>query len=167
VSLTSQFALASQHMSQTRPDSASDMMPCDAIDPDAGAMERGRPPQFVLTLETVWGDAWRLAVLEGVGALPCMWYAKELGCKVQLDGCVCPQTHQDVDLERLWNLVDFPRTCARCGIVALSLCSRCRGVFFCGRACQRAHWPQHRAVCHPGAAAAPAPAYTTPATKQV
>jgi hypothetical protein len=28
-----------------------------------------------------------------------------------------------------------------------TLCSGCRGVRYCGRACQKAHWKQHKAVC--------------------
>jgi hypothetical protein len=30
---------------------------------------------------------------------------------------------------------------------ALSLCSRCRMVGYCGTACQREHWPAHKALC--------------------
>jgi hypothetical protein len=162
VSLTSQFALTQQ----ARPlGIGDDAVVTDAIDPDTYG-QGGMRPHFVATLEALWGDAWRAAVLEGERGLPCMWDAKELGCLVHLSGGTCPQMHRDEELERMCNFVDFPRVCARCGVVALSLCSRCRGVFFCGRTCQRSHWPLHRAVCRPGGAA-PVSAYVTPVPKQV
>lgn len=56
--------------------------------------------------------------------------------------------------------------CAACGQVAgagvrLRPCRGCEGgpaggVLYCGAACQRAHWGQHKAFCKLGAAAAPA-----------
>jgi hypothetical protein len=58
-------------------------------------------------------------------------------------------------------------TCGACGARALEMpqCSRCRGtpaqVHYCSPACQRAHWPAHKAACRAAAAAAraePAPA---------
>ena len=33
-------------------------------------------------------------------------------------------------------------------------CSRCEVVFYCGAACQRAHWPAHKAACKAAAKAA-------------
>jgi hypothetical protein len=41
------------------------------------------------------------------------------------------------------------RSCARCGGEAaeMQLCSRCRGAFYCSRACQQAHWPEHKRAC--------------------
>lgn len=54
--------------------------------------------------------------------------------------------------------------CARCGTTTehLSKCSRCRAVWYCGKACQREHWKlEHKRVCRqvqvPPAAAAAAP----------
>ena len=46
------------------------------------------------------------------------------------------------------------RTCAACGKLALQMlkCSRCTAVFYCGAACQKRHWREHKAAC--GAAAA-------------
>ncbi|KAL5087702.1 hypothetical protein Trisim1_007567 [Trichoderma cf. simile WF8] len=39
--------------------------------------------------------------------------------------------------------------CANCGkdSVPLMLCGRCKGVMYCGRACQVAHFKQHKAIC--------------------
>ncbi len=44
--------------------------------------------------------------------------------------------------------------CAGCGITAevlahgkLKECSTCRSVRYCGRACQKADWPAHKATC--------------------
>jgi hypothetical protein len=44
-------------------------------------------------------------------------------------------------------------TCAACGAragqpgVRLQMCSRCKGVRYCGPQCQRAHWGAHKAQC--------------------
>ena len=43
-----------------------------------------------------------------------------------------------------------PRVCDSCGTTdasKLKLCSRCLKVRFCGEACQRAAWPEHKLVC--------------------
>jgi hypothetical protein len=43
--------------------------------------------------------------------------------------------------------------CAACGAAStadgkpLKLCSACRGVSYCSRACQRRHWGKHKGVC--------------------
>jgi hypothetical protein len=52
-----------------------------------------------------------------------------------------------------------PKRCACCGAasgpgVTLRLCSGCRLVRFCGAACQRQMWPEHKAACKAAAAAA-------------
>ena len=40
------------------------------------------------------------------------------------------------------------KPCAQCGQPgAKNLCTQCQQAFYCGRECQRAHWPQHRAQC--------------------
>ena len=45
--------------------------------------------------------------------------------------------------------------CAACGAAdAGMMCGRCRGVRYCGRSCQGAHWRTHRSACLPAAAAA-------------
>ena len=40
-----------------------------------------------------------------------------------------------------------PPKCNRCGAEAPKRCSRCRNVWYCGRACQVADWDAHKAVC--------------------
>jgi hypothetical protein len=44
--------------------------------------------------------------------------------------------------------------CATCGAAGDKRCSACISVRYCGAACQRAHWPQHRAACRATVAAA-------------
>jgi hypothetical protein len=38
-------------------------------------------------------------------------------------------------------------SCVLCGTDARFACSKCKGVFYCGTDCQRAHWPHHRIPC--------------------
>ena len=48
------------------------------------------------------------------------------------------------------NTIDPPnlhRRCAGCGDLALQKCTRCKITYYCTRACQRAHWKQHKLVC--------------------
>lgn len=40
-----------------------------------------------------------------------------------------------------------PPKCNRCGAEAPKRCSRCRNVWYCGRACQVADWDAHKPVC--------------------
>jgi hypothetical protein len=37
--------------------------------------------------------------------------------------------------------------CAQCGGPATERCAGCRGVHYCGRACQKAAWPGHKRLC--------------------
>lgn len=30
----------------------------------------------------------------------------------------------------------------------LKICSRCKDAFYCNETCQKAHWPEHKKVCH-------------------
>eukprot|EP00662_Eupelagonemidae_sp_cell21_P055362 gene55362-biopygen79353 len=41
------------------------------------------------------------------------------------------------------------RACAACGRVDVKLhrCTRCKAVWYCGAACAKAWWPQHKAEC--------------------
>jgi hypothetical protein len=41
------------------------------------------------------------------------------------------------------------RTCAACGQpdVQMLKCSRCKAAFYCGAACQKRHWREHKAAC--------------------
>ena len=36
---------------------------------------------------------------------------------------------------------------AGCGEVALERCSLCAGAKYCGRKCQKKHWPEHKEPC--------------------
>ena len=36
---------------------------------------------------------------------------------------------------------------AGCGEVALERCSLCAGAKYCGRKCQKKHWPEHKGLC--------------------
>nr|CAH7759453.1 unnamed protein product [Callosobruchus chinensis] len=38
-------------------------------------------------------------------------------------------------------------TCAQCGKGAIQRCSKCKKSWYCSRACQVTHWPQHREEC--------------------
>jgi hypothetical protein len=57
-------------------------------------------------------------------------------------------------------VTDFGRTCAACGNRSAEMpqCSRCAGtpaqVHYCSPACQRKHWPAHKAPCKAATAAA-------------
>jgi hypothetical protein len=48
------------------------------------------------------------------------------------------------------------RACAAgCGATTrLKLCSSCESASYCGAACQRTHWREHKAACRAAAAAA-------------
>lgn len=43
-------------------------------------------------------------------------------------------------------------SCAGCGGAGLKSCSRCKLTFYCGRDCQRRHWPSHKPLCKPAPA---------------
>ena len=42
--------------------------------------------------------------------------------------------------------------CGECGAPASATCTRCRAVVYCGKECQRAAWPRHKAGCAAAAA---------------
>jgi hypothetical protein len=44
-----------------------------------------------------------------------------------------------------------PAECANCGKASaqLMLCGRCKAIKYCGRACQVAHYKEHKAICRP------------------
>ena len=44
--------------------------------------------------------------------------------------------------------------CASCGAPCRSACGGCRTVFYCSKACQKAHWAQHKRACREAGAAA-------------
>jgi hypothetical protein len=49
------------------------------------------------------------------------------------------------------------RTCAACGATrkGMSRCGKCAAAFYCDAACQRRHWPAHKAACRAAAEAGP------------
>jgi hypothetical protein len=51
-------------------------------------------------------------------------------------------------------LLSTPAQCARCKKVSVQLmrCGRCNEVIYCGRACQVAHYKEHKAICRATAA---------------
>ena len=50
-------------------------------------------------------------------------------------------------------MIDFPsmmqwlQQCANCDGASSSYCSGCCTVYYCSRACQKKHWPEHRHIC--------------------
>ena len=46
-------------------------------------------------------------------------------------------------------LYTIKHTCASCMKVGdnLKVCTRCKGPRYCGVACQKADWPEHKRVC--------------------
>jgi hypothetical protein len=56
-------------------------------------------------------------------------------------------------MARAAELQSIASVCAACGAragqpgVRLQVCSRCKGVRYCGPQCQRAHWQAHKAQC--------------------
>lgn len=46
-------------------------------------------------------------------------------------------------------------SCTRALPVTADVCSSCREAFYCGPACQKAHWPQHKAACKQTRVSAP------------
>lgn len=62
----------------------------DAVDPDGPLYERViSRPDFVATLERVWGTPWTAALEHDVPGLPCMWDKKETGCLNKASGGAC------------------------------------------------------------------------------
>jgi hypothetical protein len=37
--------------------------------------------------------------------------------------------------------------CPGCPNCAVSMCDACKSVVYCSRACQKRHWPAHKAAC--------------------
>lgn len=50
---------------------------------------------------------------------------------------------------------DLQRLCLACCAPAARACTRCKAVYFCGPACQKRVWPEHRRSCGGGPADAP------------
>jgi len=50
------------------------------------------------------------------------------------------------------NVVTMPSRCAsdNCNSTAPQMCNKCKVTSYCSRACQRAHWRQHKYNCHTG-----------------
>jgi hypothetical protein len=77
--------------------------------------------------------------------------ARELAAAAGGDDAYCFSTTAVVRVSSERSLV---RTCAACPNTRAEMqqCSRCRGAWYCSPACQRAHWPTHKAACKAAAA---------------
>lgn len=83
----------------------------------------------------------------GVGHMPCCYSCTPMGCVTARLG-KCPYRHDPEWKEAVEDLQAVQRFCAACRKHASSnRCARCRRVFYCGRACQKAHWKGYKAVC--------------------
>ena len=61
-------------------------------------------------------------------------------------------THMSGGVHIRTRMVDgrvIEKVCAVCGLADAKLrhCSRCNSVYYCGKNCQKTHWPEHKAVC--------------------
>eukprot|EP00877_Chromochloris_zofingiensis_P012924 jgi/Chrzof1/7886/Cz02g40010.t1 len=76
------------------------------------------------------------------------------------DGAVTEQTFQTAKANVMRHLQQQQQgsvqpyddtACAACGQAAdeLKRCSRCKGIWYCGRDCQRMDWPRHKTECEP------------------
>jgi hypothetical protein len=82
-----------------------------------------------------------------VGHMPCMFYCTPIGCMTARLG-ECAYRHDPEWQKEVKDLQAVPRFCAACRKHASSTrCARCRAVYYCGRACQKAHWKGHKAGC--------------------
>jgi hypothetical protein len=99
--------------------------------------------------------------LNGRTGVACEWVADTQRYSVRLDACAGAGTaaeEAECVRVRVSNLVCDDAAlsvgaCASCGAGgAAKRCAACRAVFYCGSACQKAHWKAHKAPC--GAAAA-------------
>ena len=69
---------------------------------------------------------------------PCKEMAARAKAKAESDAAVKAKEEAD-DIQTLCS--------AGCGKVALERCSLCAGAKYCGRKCQKKHWPEHKEPC--------------------
>lgn len=82
-----------------------------------------------------------------VGHMPCMFYCTPIGCMTaRIEECA--YRHYPKWKKEVKDLQAVPRFYGTCRKYASSTrCARCRRVFYCDRACQKAHWKGHKAEC--------------------
>ena len=83
---------------------------------------------------------------EDVGHMPCMFYCTEIGCMSERVG-ECLYRHDPAWKKEVKDLEANPRVCGVCKRYASTRCGRCRGEFYCARACQKKGWKKHEDVC--------------------
>ncbi|CAH1958239.1 unnamed protein product [Acanthoscelides obtectus] len=115
-----------------------------------GVMEQSVPSSGPLLLETVLGL--KENILKECGGkwkkiaekqLPLVFnHDKQLLQEVAKKLSVAYNTELLEKLE-----VKDQATCAQCGKGAIQRCSKCKKSWYCSRACQVTHWPQHKEEC--------------------
>ena len=64
-----------------------------------------------------------------------------------LGGMLDHSCYKQITFKLELHAVILPKICFICRQPAHLRCERCRKVRYCKRACQRAHWPEHKAQC--------------------
>ena len=83
-------------------------------------------------------------------------HAQYMVCNMIAYGAPSLELHFDcLGMERLpvrshcipHHIRDYCSYCSRSSIRKLKKCAGCRGVVYCGKECQRAHWEEHKVEC--------------------
>ena len=81
-----------------------------------------------------------------------MWQQHKGPCKEMATAREKAKAEADEAAEKAEEEADDIQTLcsAGCGEVALERCSLCAGAKYCGRKCQKKHWPEHKGTCKEG-----------------